>query len=155
MREPRYPALPPWLTETQRQPFSYAVLADCTLLGGYGWDEAAFPPGTPCALQFAEEGLRVHGTSRVFIRSLYRDARALEFSGPGRVTRGGSFFGGGFGLTAAAQGMIAAAVLNTLTSRTTIHTVVRYEAVEMEAFFFYSKATPDDLTIPPLAGHLD
>jgi hypothetical protein len=107
---------------------SYVVLKDCTLLGGYGWDDG-FAPGAECRLSFTEEGIWVHAISsgrfaRVF-HSPYEDALALEFSGPGRVTTGGRFFGGGFGVAGAAEGMIVASVLNALTSETDIKTVIR------------------------------
>ena len=71
----------------------------------------------------------------------------MEFSGPGRVTSGARVFGGGFGLAGAAEGIIAASVLNSLTTRTRIHTVIRYQAADMEAFFFHSRATPDQLRV--------
>jgi hypothetical protein len=127
---------------------TYAVLQDRTLLRGYGWPDAAFVPGTSCTLRFNEEGLFVDpylSGRAAFIRSPFKDALAPEFSGPGRVTTGGKVFGGGFGPVGAAEGMIAASVINALTTRTKIHTVIRYEATNLEAFFFYSKETPDNL----------
>lgn len=129
---------------------SYVVLKDCTLLGGYGWDDG-FAPGAECRLSFTAEGLWVHAISSgrfAFVfHSPYEDALALEFSGPGHVTTGGRFFGGGFGVAGAAEGMIVASILNTLTSRTDIKTVIRYQAADLEAFFFYSGATPEDLRV--------
>jgi hypothetical protein len=100
-------------------------------------------------LRFTEDGIWVRPISgwRALMRSPYTDAVALEFSGPGRVTTGGGVWGGGFGLKGAAEGMIVASVLNALTTRTKIHTVIRYLAVNLEAFFFYSKATPDQLRV--------
>jgi hypothetical protein len=128
---------------------TYAELPGVTLPGGYGWDEPTFVPGTEGALKFTNEGIWVRPISgwAALIRSPYKDALALEFSGPGAVTSGPTLFGGGFGLKGAAEGMIVASVLSALTTRTTIHTVIRYQAVNLEAFFFYSKATPDQLRV--------
>ena len=137
---------------------TYAELQECTLLGGYGWQEPTFVPGSSCVLRFTEEGLVVLPTSSwtTLIRSPYKDALALEFSGPGRVKSGTRIIGGGFGLAGAAGGMIAATVLNSLTSRTNIHTFIRYEATSLEAFFFYSLATPDELRmqLSEVLGHI-
>jgi hypothetical protein len=128
---------------------TYAELQDCTLLGGHGWRAPTLVPGSQCVLRFTERGLWVRPPSgwTGLIHSLYTDALALEFSGPGRVKTGGRIFGGGFGPVAAAEGMIAASVLNALTTRTEIHTVIRYQATDLEAFFFYSQATPDELRV--------
>jgi hypothetical protein len=85
------------------------TLNDCVLLGGYGYDET-FLAGAQCNLYFTSEGLWITAgrawTPR--IRSPYSEAKAVEFSGPGRVTKGGGFIGGGFGLKGAAEGMIVA-----------------------------------------------
>jgi hypothetical protein len=126
----------------------FVSIDSCVLLGGHGYDPALIP-GSECSLHFTDEGLwvRKKGSWAPQIRSAYTDAKTLEFSGPGEVRKGGRVVGGGFGLIGAAGGMIAASVLNSLTSRSEIQTIIRYEAVDLEAFFFYSKATPDKLRI--------
>jgi hypothetical protein len=43
--------------------------------------------------------------------------------------------------------MIVASILNALTSRSEIQSIIRYEARDLEAFFFHSKTTPDKLRI--------
>lgn len=119
----------------------------CVLLGGYGLGDGA-AAGEPCTLFFTAQELVVIGDRAIFeIRSPYARARELEFGGPGVVKTGGRFIGGGFGLTGAAEGMIVASVLNSLTSRTKIHTMIRYQANDLEAFFFHSVETPDQLRI--------
>jgi hypothetical protein len=129
-------------------PETHAVLEGCTLLGGYGYG-SSLQPGAEYCLCFTQEGVRVNTSSGLgaLFRRTYSETVAVEFSGPGKVRTGGGFFGGGFGLQGAAEGMIVASVLNALTTRTKIHTVIRYTAVDAEAFFFYSKATPGDLRI--------
>jgi len=126
----------------------FATVTDCVLLGGHGYDPT-FEPGTPCVLHFTDEGLWVRTRDRWIprIRTPYAEARGLEFSGPGEVKKGGKFFGGGFGLVGAVEGMIAATVLNSLTSQSEIQTIIRFEAADLEAFFFHSQTTPDKLRI--------
>jgi hypothetical protein len=63
------------------------------------------------------------------------------------VKKGGGFFGGGFGVTGALEGMAVAALLNTLTTRSEIQTIIRFEGSDLEAFFFHSKTPPDKLRI--------
>jgi hypothetical protein len=127
---------------------SLATLQNCVLLGGYGYEES-LTAGMKLNLYFTEEGLwaSAQRTWKPQIRCPYSEARALEFSGPGRVRTGGGFIGGGFGLSGAAEGMIVASVLNSLTTRSSIQSIVRWEARTMEAFFFTSEATPGDLRI--------
>jgi hypothetical protein len=126
----------------------FATVTDCTLLGGHGYDPT-LQPGLPCVLHFTDEGLWVRATTSwiPLMRVPYTDAKALEFSGPGEVKKGGKFFGGGFGVVGAVEGMIAASVLNALTSQSSIQTIIRFEATEFEAFFFHSQTTPDKLRI--------
>ena len=81
------------------------------------------------------------------MRCPYSQSIAIEFSGPGKITKGGGFIGGGFGLKGAAEGMAIAAVLNSITTTSEIRSVIRWEAQTMEAFFFTSTATPGDLRI--------
>jgi hypothetical protein len=125
------------------------LLAGCVLLGGYGFDNTPLKPGLACDLRFTEDEFWVSlgDTWRPFIRVAYSASRALEFAGPGMVRKGGSFFGGGFGIKGAAEGMIVASVLNSLTASTEIQTIVRYQSTDLEAFFFCSSATPQSLRI--------
>ena len=46
----------------------------------------------------------------------------MEIGGSGMVRSGGGFTGGGFGLGGAVEGMAIAAVLNAMTTRTSIKT---------------------------------
>jgi hypothetical protein len=132
-------------------------LRGCAFLGGYGHSESLMA-GAVCDLHFTSEGLLVTNpdTSISIVRSPYAEAEIVELSGPGRVTRGGGFIGGGFGLTGAAEGMIVASVLNALTTKTSIQTIIRWEARTQELFFFTSEATPSDLRIrmSPVLGRV-
>lgn len=136
---------------------SLASLGGCVFLGGYG-HAGALGAGAKFDLYFTHEGLFVtsFGSSIPKIRSPYSEVLAIEFSGPGRVTKGGAFIGGGFGVKGAAEGMIVASVLNALTTKTSIQTIVRWEAQTLELFFFTSAATPGDLRIKmsPVLGRV-
>ena len=105
--------------------------------------------GTPYTLRFTNELLALSLTqsisSGVALEIPATALRAVEFSGPGKVTQGGRFFGGGFGLVGAAEGLVVASVLNRLTRRTSIHTLIRCEATDLELFFFHGDETPDAL----------
>ena len=48
----------------------------------------------------------------------------IEIAGPGNVTRGGGFIGGGFGIEGAAEGMLIASVLNAVTTRSSVQTIL-------------------------------
>ena len=69
----------------------------------------------------------------------------LELTGPGKVTKGGGFFGGGFGLIGAAEGMAIAGLLNAMTKKTTILTLIGIADAKCEGFFVNSTVTPDNL----------
>lgn len=136
-----------WRRELDRAG-TLAVVTGCTLLGGHGLD-VGLTPGTECTLTFTGEGLLVHQPYDhiVLLRSPYATAAVLELSGPGRERKTAGVFGGGFGVTGALEGMVAATVLNTLTSRTTIKTIIRYQAEALEAFFHCSSETPQELRV--------
>jgi hypothetical protein len=127
---------------------SLAHLEGCTLLGGYGF-HAPLAGGSECRMIFldVEAWITLSSSLVPLLRIPYSAIEGLEFSGPGKVTTGGGFIGGGFGLSGAAKGMIAASVLNALTTKTKIHTMIRCECEDLELFFFYSTQTPDQLRI--------
>jgi len=70
---------------------------------------------------------------------------SVEISGPGAVSRGGGFFGGGFGAKGAVEGMAIASVLNSMTTRTSITTLITVADDASEAFFLHQSATPEEV----------
>jgi len=74
-------------------------------------------------------------------------AVSFEIGGPGLVRSGGGFSGGGFGLGGAIEGMAIAAVLNAMTTRTSITTIMRIQGTGCELFLLDSRLTPDRLRI--------
>ncbi len=121
------------------------VLAACVFLGGYG-TEPGLEPGEKVDLYFTDAGawLTKAGSYKPYLRRSYQSARSLEFEG-GTIRSGGGYRGGGFGLVGAAEGMAMATLLNSLTSKTTIHTTIRFEAEGAEVFFFTDQAVPRTL----------
>ena len=75
----------------------------------------------------------------------YGNSFILNLTGPGRVTTGGGFSGGGFGLAAAAEGMAIAAFINAVATKTTTVSVVQVGDDHHEAFFVNTDATPEQL----------
>jgi hypothetical protein len=77
----------------------------------------------------------------------YSEVEDIEIGGPGLVKSGGGFIGGGFGAVSALEGMAIASVLNTLTTRTSITTIVRIQGTSCELFLLHTRSTPEQLRI--------
>jgi hypothetical protein len=118
-----------------------AIVTGCRVLGGHG---LAPQVGQSWTLIFkVDELLLARDESDQTVA--YSDIVAIEIGGPGAQRRGGSFFGGGFGVAGAAEGMLVASALNLLTTRTTVDTVVCLKTRSAELFLHTSSQTPDGL----------
>lgn len=73
--------------------------------------------------------------------------RSFEIGGPGKVTRGGGYSGGGFGLAGFAVGAATAAGMNALTSKTEIQTLIRITTDAGELNLFTADITPTALDL--------
>jgi hypothetical protein len=92
---------------------SRIVLRDFTLAAGGG---TSIPIGSPCWIGFLSDKVMIDTwTHREYVP--YDTIQALQVSGS-TVKSNARVFGGGFGLLGAAEGMLAATVINTLTTRT-------------------------------------
>jgi hypothetical protein len=118
------------------------ALAGCVFLGGYGV-EPGLTPGEKADVYFTHAGIWLSkaGGYKPYLRRSYEASHGLEFEG-GAVQSGGGYRGFGFGLMGAAEGIAIASLLNSLTSKTTVHTAVRFEADDAEVFFFTDQAVP-------------
>lgn len=118
------------------------VLLGCTVIGGYGHE---MPAGTRVNVRFERDVVRfvVPGGGASDIP--YRDVAGLEIEGRGAIRSGGVFVGGGFGAQAAVEGMLAASVLNSLTAKTKIETIIGLRTDSWQVFLFWDRATPDAL----------
>jgi hypothetical protein len=121
------------------------VLRGCVLLGGYGFDGGVLA-SDKVDIYFTEAGIWVTraGGLEPCLRCSYGSAHALEFSG-GAIQQGGGYRGGGFGLIGAAEGIAIASLLNSLSTKTKVHTTIRFEAADAEVFFFTDQAVPREL----------
>jgi len=119
-------------------------LLDCTVLGGYGYP---IPVGEPLTVSFDPTGVRFAPDQQHDVAIPMADLTGIEIGGPGKVTEGGGFFGGGFGLQGAATGMAIAGILNALSTRTTVLTVVALTAAKAEVWFAYTQSEPAALRV--------
>lgn len=117
-------------------------------LGGYV-PESSIRAGERCDVRFVEDRLLVFASRRAEVLAdvPYGQVEDIEIGGPGLVRSGGGFTGGGFGLGGAIEGMAIAAVLNAMTTRTTIKTVVRIQGTSCELFLLHTRLTPEQLRI--------
>ena len=127
---------------------SIASLRNLVYLGGYV-PESPITAGQRCDVRFGEDRLLVFASHRadVLAEIPYSQVEDVEIGGPGLVRSGGGFSGGGFGLGGAIEGMAIAAVLNAMTTRTSITTIMRIQGTGCELFLLDSRLTPDRLRI--------
>jgi hypothetical protein len=119
------------------------LVAGLTVVGGYGW---APPAGTRVTVAVCADHLAViqiaHPSS--VIELSYERIHDFDFEG-GATSKGGGFIGGGFGVIGAASGMIVASVLNSLTARTSINSLVRISASDGEVYLHRGGLYPQQL----------
>ena len=127
---------------------SLAPVRGVTLLGGYAPDVDMLV-GHQYDIRFREERLAVYRHRRpdLVVELPYAGIEAVDIGGPGLVASGGRFQGPAFGALVALEGLTVATVLNALTVRTAIKTVIRVQAATAELFLLYTRQTPQDLRI--------
>jgi Short C-terminal domain len=133
---------------TELDAHSLASLSDVAYLGGYVPGSAIFA-GQQYDVRFLQDRLLVTVCRRadVLAEVLYSEVEDVEIGGPGLVKTGGGFVGGGFGAKGAIEGMAIAAVLNGLTTRTSITTIVRIQGTGCELFLLHTRVTPEQVRI--------
>jgi len=129
------------------------------VIGGVIQAISGFPPIQAlhlCVLDFSPERITLNyiaaGDIPVTAVTLtYEEVTGLNVGGPGAITEttGGGFWGGGFGVKGAMEGILMAGVLNALTtkSRTTIETTVEFYAGSRALLLVTPQATPESLQI--------
>jgi hypothetical protein len=124
------------------------LLLPVRLLGGYGFSEG-MNTGTAYDLRFTSSRMLLTrpGSSVVVHESPLEELVTIEVEGPGVVREGGGFFGGGFGAKAAVEGMVVAGILNALTTKKEIQTVVRIASNSFELYLSNETVTPSSLRI--------
>lgn len=128
------------------------IFPGLVVLGGYGH---SLPEKGRCTVAFAVDEIVVCGLSGEPMTAQY-DGASIEVGGPGAITRGGGFFGGGFGAKGAAEGMLVASVLNSVTTKTEFQTVVGITTSNWQLILLSDRTTPDRLRIElaPVFGRI-
>jgi hypothetical protein len=71
----------------------------------------------------------------------------VQVGGPGLIQTGGGFIGGGFGITGALEGMAVASVLNSLTTRSRVETIVSVTAMATSFVLLHTIFSPAEVEI--------
>jgi hypothetical protein len=91
-----------------------------------------------CTIDFTSAGITIHasdGLRDVVKESVsYAEVVALQISGT-TTRRNAGMIGGGFGVVGAAEGILVASVINSLTTRTKIYTLLRIATTRSEYVF--------------------
>ena len=122
---------------------TFSKFVGCLVLGGSGFP---FKVGESIDWLVDHGGFTFRSSTHFAHVSLLELAE-LGIAGPGSVTSGGGFAGGGFGIDGALQGIAIASVLNMLTTRTKIHTFVTVVTNFGELHLHYSGMEPGALRI--------
>jgi len=81
------------------------------------------------------------------VQLTYPEIHSVHIQGPGTVTTGGGFVGGGFGFAGAVEGIALAGILNALTTKTKVHTFIDFVTDSGELFLHYGLLEPAALRI--------
>ena len=119
-------------------------IEQCTVLGSAGYPLIA---GDAIELHFNHSSVAVSNPEGPEFEIPYLELAEISITGPGGVKSGGGFVGGGFGVEGAVQGMAVALVLNTLTTKTKIHTFISLITNVGELHLHYSQLEPSALRI--------
>lgn len=120
------------------------TLADCTVLAAPGF---RLEPGDTAKLTFRRNVLTILARHDIQERIYTPEICDIVISGPGTVTTGGGFMGGGFGIEGALGGMALASVMNALTTTTKVHTYLALVCTRGELHLHLSTIEPGALRI--------
>lgn len=142
--QPQTDATPPAQTLDE---LAEVEVANLLLLGGFGFP---LQPGGRYELLFGLADARIREPEQDDDQILtipYSDLTNLSIEGPGKIREGGGFAGGGFGVEGFAIGAAAASILNSLTTRHRIETLIGLQASERELVFLCTSVEPSVLGI--------
>ena len=123
---------------------SATVEFPATVLGGCG---LPLYIGSEVVLRFGHAALDVHaaGDGRMVCQIPAGQLTAIEVGGPGRISTGGGFVGGGFGLSGFLEGAAVASILNAVTTKSQILTLLTVITDEAELHALQTNADPQAL----------
>lgn len=111
--------------------------------GGAGWDSLS---GREMVLSLDYESLYLTDLNSLSEHKIpYVSIEDVNIGGPGTVTAGGGFSGGGFGIDGFLVGATAATLANLLTTNTTTRTFVRIDTDGAELFLLVSALDPQEM----------
>jgi hypothetical protein len=126
---------------------SNVLIEDALLLGGFGY---ALVQKSACHLDFGEAEVTVAGWGASGPKNFsipYVELTSLSIGGAGKVQEGGGFAGGGFGLEGFAIGATVAGLLNAMTTRHRIETVIGLQSRQGELVFLCTTIEPASLQL--------
>jgi hypothetical protein len=122
---------------------------NCSLLGGntlLGAVDLKLPIRAPILLVLSTQYLTLNAWTAdaggLGLRIPLTDIDDVQIGGPGLIQTGGGFIGGGFGAKGALEGIALASVLNTMTIRSTIETIVAVTARHASFVLLQTLLTP-------------
>lgn len=130
-----------------------ARLPSSPVLNAAGFELSA---GERCEVVFLGSAIEISRPSQAAESVPWSELREIEITGPGTVTSGGGFIGGGIGLEGAAEGMLMAGVLNAISTKSKVQTVVGLLFISRELWLLHDVLEPLALRIelaPVFAHH--
>lgn len=115
------------------------TIRGCTVLGGSGYQ---LEPNSIISIQFGNAAVMIVLPDASSFNIPYVELVEIQIGGPGSVTSGGGYIGGGFGVAGALEGIAVASILNSLTSRTKIHTFISIVTHIGELHLHYTEMEP-------------
>jgi len=112
--------------DSDRRVYRGLLLAAC---GG-----SQIPANVSCNIDFTREGITIAAPAGRTETVRYDHIEALQITGS-TTRRNAGVIGGGFGLIGVAEGVLAAAVINAITTRTKVYTVLRIATRNAEYVF--------------------
>lgn len=124
-----------------------ADIHNCAVYSQYGIP--GLHSGINASLYFLTSSLLLqdHRGERTFAQMTYASIVNLVVDGPGTVTTGGGFVGGGFGVKGAVEGMLMATVLNKLTTQTTVTSFIEIQDSKTHVVLSSDREAPDALAL--------
>ncbi|MBJ6727583.1 hypothetical protein [Geomesophilobacter sediminis] len=114
-----------------------------SLLGG---SEIPIDPGEKCKVIFSNNLISLESKRSTFKINLTH-VHDLEIGGPGEVRTDAGMIGGGFGIDGAIAGIGIASVINALTAKNTVNTVLKIDWEGGEVFLHTSEFNPETLRL--------
>ena len=148
-----FPRAEPTVGSLQAVDPDYRRVAVCTVIGGYGLTVPFKAVGT---LSCDSHGLSFTSPPNPDWAIAYDRVVDMEIGGPGVTKTGGGFIGAGFGLSGALEGMLVASVLNALTTKTRVNSLIGITTASSAVVLHTSSAAPADLRVHllPVLGRL-